>query len=293
MGRILSQGSAGPEVAELQAALNFHVRRPATALAPDGRFGPLTFARVRDFQKRAGLGVDGLVGPDTIRALYRTIAGSVEVDVTRRDRTPLASAPRGQSFGVAQPARAALLAGVPQFGQFGPAIPDFIPPSQRVPQTRAATSESFDNEAKVQFDPFADPADGEKPLRLTLSSTLPWPIFLPAPTKLEIETTAPGVGQFKLDAKFKLPYKLAPTRRLELKPYFFTGAGMKQNHFEGLNAGAGGSVKLRLLENIGGSGVSVAVEADGGVKYDWNRTTGETKIKGFFEGSVTVEVLRF
>lgn len=288
MGRILSQGSHGPDVAELQAALNFHVRRPATALAPDGRFGPLTHARVRDFQKRAGLGVDGVVGPDTIRALYRTIAGSLEVDVKRRER-----AQRGPASGFAPSARSALLGGVPRFGQFGPSIPDFVPPSQRVPQTRAATSESFETEAKLQFDPLADPADGEKPLRLTLSSTLPWPIFLPAPTKLEIETTAPGVGQFELDAKFKLPYKLVPTRRLELKPYFFTGAGMKQSHFEGLNAGAGGSVKVRLLENIGGSGVSVSVEADGGVKYDWSRGTGETKIKGFFEGSVSVEILRF
>jgi len=289
MARLLSIGTSGSDVRELQAALNFHLRRPATALDPDGAFGPLTDARVRDFQRRANLNVDGLVGGNTIRALYRTVAGVVEATLTRRNDRPRGGAIRGP----ATSPRQALFAGTPRFGQVRPVVPDFVPPSQRAPQTRVVTSEGFDNETKMQFSPLADGEDGDHPIRISFSSTLPWPIFLPAPVKLEVESTTPGVGRFQLDAKLKLPFTLIQSRRLELKPWFFTGAGVTPHHFEGLNAGAGGTVKLRLFDDIGGSGVSVGVEADGGVKFDWNRASGQTTAKGIFEGSVTLEVLRF
>ena len=235
MARLLSIGSTGPDVRELQAALNFHVRRPATGLEPDGAFGPLTEARVREFQRRAKLQVDGLVGADTIRALYRTVAGIVEATLTPRDRGPTRRESRGPAIGIASAPRQALLAGTPRFGQVRPVVPDFVPPSQRVPQTRAVTSEGFDTESKLQFSPFADGEDGDHPLRLTFASTLPWPIFLPAPVKLEVESTTPGVGRFQLDAKLKVPFTLIQSRRLELKPWFFTGAGVTPRRFEGLN----------------------------------------------------------
>jgi transcriptional regulator with XRE-family HTH domain len=63
---ILADGHAGPEVAEAQCLL----RR--AGLAPgdiDGIYGPLTQRAVERLQKRAGLVVDGIVGPHTWGAL--------------------------------------------------------------------------------------------------------------------------------------------------------------------------------------------------------------------------------
>ncbi len=66
---LLSQGSTGQEVKNLQVALNYHLPRAPT-LVVDGAFGPRTAALVVQFQRLHGLGVDGLVGPETSAALY-------------------------------------------------------------------------------------------------------------------------------------------------------------------------------------------------------------------------------
>ncbi|KOG09164.1 peptidoglycan-binding protein [Streptomyces viridochromogenes] len=67
-GAILATGHAGPEVAEAQCLL----RR--AGLSPggiDGIFGPVTEHAVKLAQKRAGLVVDGIIGPHTWKALRR------------------------------------------------------------------------------------------------------------------------------------------------------------------------------------------------------------------------------
>jgi hypothetical protein len=69
MSRLLSRGSQGPDVRAVQDVLNHHVRR-LEPLAVDGIFGPLTEARVREFQRSNGLRVDGIVGPETRGALF-------------------------------------------------------------------------------------------------------------------------------------------------------------------------------------------------------------------------------
>ncbi|MER7485917.1 peptidoglycan-binding protein [Streptomyces sp. NPDC126497] len=69
----LSLGSQGPAVRILQHLLNHHLRR-GERLAVDGDFGPVTEARVREFQQRAGITVDGVVGPQTWETL--TSSGS-------------------------------------------------------------------------------------------------------------------------------------------------------------------------------------------------------------------------
>ena len=60
----LAIGSTGPDVAELQEFMN-RVYPAYSDLAVDADFGPATDAVVREFQSRAGLEVDGIVGPAT------------------------------------------------------------------------------------------------------------------------------------------------------------------------------------------------------------------------------------
>lgn len=63
---VLQQGSSGPEVADLQNKLRARGFDPGVS---DGSFGPGTAAAVEAFQRSAGLGADGVVGPQTAAAL--------------------------------------------------------------------------------------------------------------------------------------------------------------------------------------------------------------------------------
>jgi Putative peptidoglycan binding domain/CHAP domain len=65
-GTMLRVGSRGPDVKLVQARL---VQLKVARLAGDGEFGPMTEAAVRTFQKARGLEVDGVVGPQTWKAL--------------------------------------------------------------------------------------------------------------------------------------------------------------------------------------------------------------------------------
>lgn len=63
-GRVtLSLGSRGQAVAEVQKVLGVN---------PTGYYGPVTARRVREFQSNNNLRVDGIVGPETRSALFRT-----------------------------------------------------------------------------------------------------------------------------------------------------------------------------------------------------------------------------
>ena len=69
---VLTRGCTGESVRALQALLNLR----GAALEIDGSFGALTDAAVRDFQRRRGLAVDGIVGPATWAAL---VTGKEEI----------------------------------------------------------------------------------------------------------------------------------------------------------------------------------------------------------------------
>ena len=66
--RYLTEGARGGEVARLQGALN---RAEFLNPNPTGYFGKQTKAAVLDFQRAHGLRVDGIVGPQTQKALGR------------------------------------------------------------------------------------------------------------------------------------------------------------------------------------------------------------------------------
>lgn len=63
---MLKKGSRGQQVKELQERLN----KFGYKLVVDGIFGSKTDLAVRDFQRKHGLRVDGIVGPETRKALF-------------------------------------------------------------------------------------------------------------------------------------------------------------------------------------------------------------------------------
>lgn len=64
---MLNVGSRGSDVTRLQQTLASRGFNPGGA---DGVFGPRTKAAVQAFQRARGLGVDGVVGPNTSRSLF-------------------------------------------------------------------------------------------------------------------------------------------------------------------------------------------------------------------------------
>jgi N-acetylmuramoyl-L-alanine amidase len=101
----------GDDVATLQrhlGSLGFDAGRV------DGIFGPQTHAALVDFQRNAGLTVDGICGPATLQALAR-VGGKAEEAVVAgvRERERLRDAPptlRGQRIVVGEPGGLAALA---------------------------------------------------------------------------------------------------------------------------------------------------------------------------------------
>jgi hypothetical protein len=79
MPKLLTQGSAGPDVRKLQHALN---ARPYLHLVEDGIFGPRTESAVIQFQRRVHLVPDGIVGPKTEALLWaRVVTANANVGV--------------------------------------------------------------------------------------------------------------------------------------------------------------------------------------------------------------------
>ncbi len=73
---VLVEGSFGPDVANLQRALNYHLPAALPALVVDGIYGAKTRARLVHFQKKFDLKPDAIVGPKTQRALYSFVTCS-------------------------------------------------------------------------------------------------------------------------------------------------------------------------------------------------------------------------
>lgn len=81
--RTLRQGMVGWDVSVLQ----FLLLRSSSASGPiDGRFGHSTRVATLRFQRRAGLGVDGIVGPQTRRALAAASPEAVRRGLNRWSR---------------------------------------------------------------------------------------------------------------------------------------------------------------------------------------------------------------
>jgi peptidoglycan hydrolase-like protein with peptidoglycan-binding domain len=115
MIRDLFQGSKGEDVKNMQGMLNLHLALEVSPpLKVDGAFGPATDARVRNFQERNRLQVDGIVGLQTRRAIldFRRVtsagAGSPSRSVSQsvsRPRFGFAAGSSGTPVGLVQSMR--------------------------------------------------------------------------------------------------------------------------------------------------------------------------------------------
>jgi hypothetical protein len=94
MGRLIRQGSKGADVRAIQDVLNFHIRR-LTPLEVDGDFGPLTHARVVEFQTSNQLKPDGIVGPNTMGKLFEEEQLPITLVLTPRQAPTIGGPPRG------------------------------------------------------------------------------------------------------------------------------------------------------------------------------------------------------
>ena len=90
----------GQDVADLQAALNYHLRPPRPPHTPpgpdrpplkvDGVFGAKTDARLREFQRLNRLTVDGKAGPITTPLFTKTKLVTVKIPISPQDEAPVA-----------------------------------------------------------------------------------------------------------------------------------------------------------------------------------------------------------
>ena len=87
---LLKSGSRGPDVVNLQNALN-RALVPSPGLTPDGVFGPNTLAAVRAFQVQRRIAVDGIVGPITHCVLRGGMRPSPTIHNVRLIPQPTAS----------------------------------------------------------------------------------------------------------------------------------------------------------------------------------------------------------
>jgi Putative peptidoglycan binding domain len=94
MSQTLSLGSTGQPVRALQDVLNFQIRR-GDPLVVDGKFGPKTQARVREFQAAVGLKADGIVGPLTNAQLFEVTDVTVPLIFMPRLQLTLPTIGRG------------------------------------------------------------------------------------------------------------------------------------------------------------------------------------------------------
>jgi peptidoglycan hydrolase-like protein with peptidoglycan-binding domain len=89
MGPTLRKGDKGPAVAALQRGLT----TLGHAVSDDGDFGSRTEAAVRAFQSRAGITVDGAVGPQTKRAILDALARHTATTPTSVPAGPITPTP--------------------------------------------------------------------------------------------------------------------------------------------------------------------------------------------------------
>ncbi|HSH93007.1 MAG TPA: peptidoglycan-binding domain-containing protein, partial [Roseimicrobium sp.] len=207
MGRLIRQGTQGADVRAVQDVLNFHVRRLAP-LAVDGVFGPLTHARVVEFQKSNQLKPDGIIGPLTMAKLFEEELLPITLVLT-----PQQASGTGGRFGIRPPRLIPPLTLPPLTPPL--LTPFFLPPDSfsRIPAlTPVGQTVTFVLTSPVRNDP-VDPATASFleimrlldrlpptfPFRASILGAVPKPVKKVGP--LELDPVSPMNFGFKWGVK--------------------------------------------------------------------------------------------
>ncbi len=279
MGRLIRQGDKGADVRAVQDVLNFHIRR-LTPLVVDGDFGPLTHARVVEFQRSNQLKADGIVGPNTMARLFEEEVLPVTLLLEPRQATPAAGASR---FGI-QPPRLIPPLTLPPITP--PLVtPLFLPPDSfaRIPAlTPSGQTISFVITSPVRNDP-VDPAAASFAEIMRLLDHLP-PTFpfrgailgaVPRPVK--------KIGPLKLDPVSPMSFGF----EWGVSPVFdFKSFGPP------LQFAVGGEVHARyvikLIDTPGSTVPQLGLFGQGDFKgtIDWTSQTAQSRPQIDLQGSV-------
>ena len=283
MGRLIKQGIQGADVRAVQDVLNFHIRR-LTPLVVDGDFGPLTHARVVEFQNSNQLKPDGIVGPNTMAKLFEEEQLSIALALVPQTATPTIGAPR---FGI-QPPRLIPPLTLPTLTP--PLVtPFFLPPNSfsSVPAlTPTGQTMTFVITAPVRNDP-VDPATASFLEIMRLLDRLP-PTFpfrgsilgaVPRPVKkvgpLELDPVSPmSFGfQWGVDPVFDFKSLGPPVQ-------FAVGASVHARYV------------LKLIDKPGSLVPQLGLFGQGDFKgtIDWTSQTAQSRpqvdLKGSFFGGI-------
>ncbi|MEO8051582.1 MAG: peptidoglycan-binding domain-containing protein [Acidobacteriota bacterium] len=278
MGRLISQGIKGADVRAVQDVLNFHIRR-LNPLAVDGDFGPLTHARVVEFQKSNQLKPDGIVGPNTMAKLFEEEQLPITLVLTPRQATPAIGAPQ---FGI-QPPRLIPPLTLPPLTP--PLLsPFFLPPDSltRVPAlTPTGQTMTFVITAPVRNDP-VDPTTASFLEIMRLLDRLP-PTF---PFRGSIIGAVPRpvkkIGPLELDPVSPMTFGF----QWGVSPVFdFKSLGPP------IQFAVGGSVNaryvLKLIDKPGSLVPQLGLFGQGDFKgtIDWTTETAQSRPQIDFKGS--------
>ena len=278
LDRKLAAGARGAEVRFAQSGLNFHLSKLAP-LAEDGIFGPKTDARVREFQRRAGLLIDGIIGRLTWLGLLRAgrLSGHVRLkslNLPQLGGRPFIPFVGGPLF------RGRALTGAPPLGDVAGDPPKSPSPSA-VPSINLI---GFGSSVQIQ------PLHDEEEHLLTLDIATLAKVDGESPLQLDLKAFAgqPFSAKWKFEAELKWDMLEVPL----FGPLDFTLFSKVNFDLGGasVDLGLGGGLSAKILKTTAGKEVlTIGVEA--GPKMTIEPLEG--KVKSGFDTAGTVEVKFF
>ncbi|MEO8593740.1 MAG: peptidoglycan-binding domain-containing protein [Candidatus Solibacter sp.] len=276
MGRLIKQGLKGEDVRAVQDVLNFHVRRFAP-LKVDGNFGPLTHARVMEFQKSNNLKADGIVGPNTMPKLFEE--EQVPVTLLLSPRATVS----GSRLGI-QPPRL-----IPPLTLQPLVTPFFLPPDSflRIPALPpAGQTISFMVTSPVRSDP-VDPKTASFLEIMRLLDRLPQTFPFRASILGAVPKPVKKVGVLELDPVSPMRFGF----QWGVKPEFdFKSFGPPIQFAVGASASA--RYVLQLIDKPGSAVPQLGIFGQGDFKgtIDWTSQSAESRpqidLRGSFIGGI-------
>jgi Putative peptidoglycan binding domain len=286
MGRLIQLGCKGADVRAVQDVLNFHIRR-LQPLDVDSAFGPLTQARVVEFQRVNRLQVDGIVGPETLGKLFEEEL--LPVSLALVPQLELTMPPLGRSqLGLQAPRLIPPLTLPPLTPPPPPVlVPFLLPPNSTafVPTlNQRGQALNLSLTTPVRSDP-VDPTAASSNQIIQLLSFLPPDFPFRAFLIDQVPKPVTKVGPLELDpvAPMSFGFKWGVNPLFDLK-----SVGPPVEFTVGANANARYSFMLIDRPGAGVPQMAVTVGGDFTFKMDWTSEKAQSRPLVDVQGSVLV-----